>query len=327
MININNYFLHFLTNLIGNPNLFQDKNIINKSNENEKNILFLNKKRNPETFLERNHLFMKGNEALFLNQNAKLMENELKIKEEEIKKNYNLISKNYLLLNNNLYNSANNNNFELFSNSNNISQNIYNKIISKEEKNFNIYSSNIIKIDNNFENISSNNTIHLTNSQNKDNVEINKKKIFIVKKDNYNNLINTNESNNNNEVKVFKNKKVVYINSYLLNSYSSKNLKKVKNVAFIGTTKRSSRFRGVSKNGNQWQVVMMYNKNKSYAGCYTSEENAARIYDILAIKKRGIRAKTNFVYTISQMEKISEMKIDIKDKNINEIIENYFLSF
>ena len=95
-------------------------------------------------------------------------------------------------------------------------------------------------------------------------------------------------------------------------------------MAFIGTTKRSSRFRGVSKNGNQWQVVMMHQKDKSYGGCYSSEENAARIYDILAIKKRGIKAKTNFVYNISQMEIISKMNIDIKDKNINEIIEKLF---
>ena len=52
------------------------------------------------------------------------------------------------------------------------------------------------------------------------------------------------KDNKNNEIKVFKNKKIVYINRTLLNSYNtSKNLKKVKNIAFIGETKRSSKYR------------------------------------------------------------------------------------
>ena len=132
------------------------------------------------------------------------------------------------------------------------------------------------------------------------------------------------KDNKNNEIKVFKNKKIVYINQSLLNSYNSKNLKKVKNIAFIGETKRSSKYRGVSKNGNQWQVLFMNHNKKSYVGSYSSEEVAARIYDILEIKKRGIKARTNFKYNNIQMKKIKDMDIDIKSKNINDFIDNLF---
>ena len=131
----------------------------------------------------------------------------------------------------------------------------------------------------------------------------------------------TRQTENNNEIKVLKNNKIVYVNSFLLNSYStSKNIKKFNNITFIGRNKRSSRYRGVSKNGNQWQVLMMINKNKSYIGSYPSEELAARIYDILALKNRGIKARTNFIYNSKQIKKINEMEINIKSENINDII-------
>ena len=68
----------------------------------------------------------------------------------------------------------------------------------------------------------------------------------------------------------------------------------------------------------------MHNKNKNYISSYTSEEVAARIYDILEIKKRGIKAKTNFKYNNLEMEQIKEMDIDIKSKNIEELICSLF---
>jgi len=127
---------------------------------------------------------------------------------------------------------------------------------------------------------------------------------------------------NNNEIKVLKNNKVVYINRDLLNSYSSfKNIKKLNNIFFVGRNKRSSKYRGVSKNGYQFQVLMMVNNNKYYLGSYPSEELAARIYDVLAIKNRGTKARTNFVYNKNQIKKIYENEIDIKSENISEIIE------
>ena len=36
-------------------------------------------------------------------------------------------------------------------------------------------------------------------------------------------------------------------------------------------------------------------KRNSYIGTYTTEDFAARVHDILSIKNRGYKAKTNFI--------------------------------
>lgn len=48
----------------------------------------------------------------------------------------------------------------------------------------------------------------------------------------------------------------------------------------------------------------MNNNKKCYLGSYLSEEMAARVYDIFAIKNRGIKARTNFIYNNIQKKKI-----------------------
>ena len=65
----------------------------------------------------------------------------------------------------------------------------------------------------------------------------------------------------------------------------------------------------------------MINNKKYYIGSYISEEIAARVYDILAIKNRGINARTNFIYNHIQIKKINESTINIKSGNISDIIE------
>ncbi len=66
-------------------------------------------------------------------------------------------------------------------------------------------------------------------------------------------------ADNNNEIKVLKNKKAVYINRCLLDSYStSRNIKKFKKSKFEIRRKTSSKYRGVSKNGNKWQVLIFF---------------------------------------------------------------------
>ena len=126
---------------------------------------------------------------------------------------------------------------------------------------------------------------------------------------------------NNNEIKVLKNNKVVYINKDLINSYSiSRGVKKLKKINFIIRKNRSSKYRGVSKNGNKWQVLMMINNKKYYLGNYPSEDLAARIYDIQAIKSWGIKARTNFFYNNYQIKKIYNKKINIKCNDISDIL-------
>ena len=125
----------------------------------------------------------------------------------------------------------------------------------------------------------------------------------------------------NNEIKVLKNKKVVYLSKALLNAYStSRAVKKFKKINFIVNKKRSSKYRGVSKNGNKWQVLIMVNNKKYFLGNYNSEDLAAKIYDIQEIKNWGIKAKTNFVYDDNQIKKIYNKKINLKCQNISDII-------
>jgi len=163
-------------------------------------------------------------------------------------------------------------------------------------KNVNRKSNNLFRV----MNVNSNGNDFIENNYGKKNVEDNNKK---------------------SELKVMINNKLVYTNSNGTNLYHcSNNFQKSKKIIFIDVGRRRSKYRGVSKNGNQWQVLIMINKSKSYVGTYTTEDFAARVYDILAIKNRGNKAKTNFIYSDSQIKKICNTDINIKAKNLKEII-------
>ena len=116
-------------------------------------------------------------------------------------------------------------------------------------------------------------------------------KTRIILDDKEGNLLNINfwlniksllDFNTNNEIKVLKNKKNAYINKDLLNKYStSRYIKKAKNINFVIRNKTSSKFRGVSRNGN-----------------------------IHAIKMRGIKALINYPYNNIQIKNIIEKNIN-----------------
>ena len=67
---------------------------------------------------------------------------------------------------------------------------------------------------------------------------------------------------------------------------------------------RSSTFIGVSKNGDNWQVLINNGKFKKYIGTYSNEKIAAITYDFYAICLKLSKAKTNFSYS---SELITEM--------------------
>ena len=291
---------------------------------------FLQRKRNPDDLI----IFSENNQKTSLFKQQK-NENEFDTELENNK----LISDTYSNSNNSIINGSSfaekenklENNISDKNNDSNFN-NIINNLINCKQ-NDNINKPIIIKNNNKkFENINSN-----PDSSDSTNNNIIKNKYFNItnyeseEKINNNNIINTKkespivvDNERNNEIKVLKNNKAVYVNSYLLNSPSaSKKLKQLNKITFIGKSKRSSKFRGVSKNGNQWQVLLMYKKGKSYVGSYSSEEFAARIYDILAIKLRGVKARTNFKYSYEQIKKIGDNDFDIKSKNINDIIAQF----
>ena len=291
---------------------------------------FLQRKRNPDDL----KIFSENNQKTSLFKQQK-NENEFDTELENNK----LISDTYSNSNNSIINGSSFaekenklENYISYKNNDSNFNNIINNLINCKQ-NDNINKPIIIKNNNKkFENINSNpDSLDSTNNNIKN-------KYFNItnyeseeKINNNNNIINTKkespivvDNERNNEIKVLKNNKAVYVNSYLLNSPSaSKKLKQLNKITFIGKSKRSSKFRGVSKNGNQWQVLLMYKKGKSYVGSYSSEEFAARIYDILAIKLRGVKARTNFKYSYEQIKKIGDNDFDIKSKNINDIIAQF----
>ena len=290
---------------------------------------FLQRKRNPDDL----KIFSENNQKTSLFKQQK-NENEFDTELENNK----LISDTYSNSNNSIINGSSFaekenklENYISYKNNDSNFNNIINNLINCKQ-NDNINKPIIIKNNNKkFENINSN-----PHSSDSTNINIKNKYFDITnyeseEKINNNNIINTKkespivvDNERNNEIKVLKNNKAVYVNSYLLNSPSaSKKLKQLNKITFIGKSKRSSKFRGVSKNGNQWQVLLMYKKGKSYVGSYSSEEFAARIYDILAIKLRGVKARTNFKYSYEQIKKIGDNDFDIKSKNINDIIAQF----
>lgn len=72
---------------------------------------------------------------------------------------------------------------------------------------------------------------------------------------------------------------------------------KLKTLPTGGNRDRSSRFIGVSKNGENWQVLINCGKYKKYIGTFQREAEAAIAYDFFSICLHTFKAKTNFTYT------------------------------
>lgn len=51
----------------------------------------------------------------------------------------------------------------------------------------------------------------------------------------------------------------------------------------------------------------MVDRQKRYVGSYADEEEAARKYDVAAIQNHGEKAKTNFFYSESEIQRIKSL--------------------
>jgi hypothetical protein len=91
----------------------------------------------------------------------------------------------------------------------------------------------------------------------------------------------------------------------LIKKEEEKKLLKIKKTKrkILGKT-RKSQFRGFSKNGSQWQVLLMINNAKRFVGSYSSEALAARANDKVAVQYHKAKAKTNFSYSESEITQI-----------------------
>ena len=160
-------------------------------------------------------------------------------------------------------------------------------------------------------------------SRNKDNKSIKRDKFFVYKNNNNisNNSLKNSNKNDNKKIKfqvfsssgpkknkILKNTKLIIDNVIYLNKKLKHNIPKI-SIRVFKRFIRSSIYRGVSKNGNKWQVLLMNEKIKYYLGNYKSEEVAAKIYDLFAIKIRGNKAKTNFFYTDEQFKNYMKLNI------------------
>lgn len=72
---------------------------------------------------------------------------------------------------------------------------------------------------------------------------------------------------------------------------------------------RRSRFIGVSKNSQNWQVLINLGDFKKYIGTYSTEKEAAIAYDFYSIILNGYKANTNFSYNLTTvMDMINSYK-------------------
>ena len=83
-----------------------------------------------------------------------------------------------------------------------------------------------------------------------------------------------------------------------------KHSKKSARGLYFGLSNRRSKYIGVLKNRNQWQVLLNEGKIKKYIGTYTTEIEAAIASDFYSIGINGLTAKTNFSYNHSQVLKM-----------------------
>ena len=257
------------------------------------------------------------------------MDYELFLLKEKVK--LLLSDNNHLILNN--YNNFQfePNKFSYEINDSNINESIKNINILELYNNFK-YISNLNEFENNcncnFLNINNNNQ-YINNNNSKD-ILLNDKSLFY-----YNKFLKNNIPKN-----IFENDDCNFFN--IKNSYDENKLKKnyakykkiyelkkinkkVKIIKFFikkrfkfQNNKKKNNYKGISRNRKKWQAYIMINKKNTYLGSYNSEITAAKVYDFMAIKKSGFRAKTNFKYNYNQIIKI--YKLNINANNISEIV-------
>ena len=58
-------------------------------------------------------------------------------------------------------------------------------------------------------------------------------------------------------------------------------------------TGRRSRYRGVTRNGGSWQVLMTIQKKKKYIGACRTEEEAGRLFDKYALLIYGLSVRSS----------------------------------
>ena len=117
--------------------------------------------------------------------------------------------------------------------------------------------------------------------------DINTNSINIQK--NQTNLLNKKTSRENSKESINKKNKIFGI--IKIKNREKEDAKEQKRKQYLY---RGSKYRGVSRNGKTWQVLIMVNRNKKYIGKFKSEDEAAKAYDEYAMKYHKNKARLNF---------------------------------
>ena len=142
--------------------------------------------------------------------------------------------------------------------------------------------------------------------------DINKNKIFM---NNVNNKYNRNikfnvcDSKNTGKIKILNNNKLLFDNNIISEEYI-KYKNQQKETYKYKRTVRNSIYRGLSKNGKKYQVLIRNNNINYYLGIFKSEKLAALIYDYFALLLHRRNALTNFNYSKEYINKIISTKIN-----------------
>ena len=330
-LNVNSFFNppKILPNTFGNdirPNIFGDMDNINNIDQTNvpffqipmQNPISLTPLTNP--ILSGNNIITSGipNNFMITNNNTNINSNS----NININKNINNIIK-VDNINNNSININTNQNSNTNNNLTNDNKNIINNYLENEnnkiiiEKDSNEKEKNKVKInlqthDETNDNSNKNNIAAKTTKS--DNEPILKKPalLFNVKETS---LIEEEKLKQKSKItskkrkRFLKNNKLVFIQSDKGKDYEEKNNKneleeyeeneneasfdseKVSELIQKNTKPRGSKYRGVSKNGSQWQVLIMVKKKKRYIGSFSNEEEAAKAYDKVALQHHGKKLK------------------------------------
>jgi len=83
---------------------------------------------------------------------------------------------------------------------------------------------------------------------------------------------------------------------------------------------RGSIYRGVSRNGRAWQILIVIDSERVYLCTTNDPQTAALLYDIAVVQIKGMRAKVNFKYTKLELLAIlfTPSLIELKNKRQNK---------
>ncbi|CAI2368151.1 unnamed protein product [Moneuplotes crassus] len=80
------------------------------------------------------------------------------------------------------------------------------------------------------------------------------------------------------------------------------------------TSTRRSRYIGVFKNGLKWQALISIGSKKTYINTYSTQEEAARVFDLMSLLLNRMQAVTNYNYSKEDIFSLFSEYSDIVNK-------------